>query len=287
MVDRFWMIDNSNYVSGTLPDVKLTFTYIDNAASPEVFTAGTQNTNMTAALESNLEAESYNGPANKWTGVTYGADNTAANTVGPTVTIPNTKLYQWWSLVDKAHPLPVSWLDVSAECIQGNMTIKWSTATEQNSDYFTLEKSLDGTNFTTVATMKAAGNSNTAKNYSAVDYDAYSGTSFYRVKETDFNGDFSYSSIITVSGCNRDNIVIYSTEGGASININALEDGQYNIEMYDLLGKKIVNEVKNVYAGSNHIKFAPDNVASAIYVVKVYNSSNIISKKVFIRSSIQ
>ena len=165
------------------------------------------------------------------------------------------------------------------------MTITWSTASEQNSDYFTVEKSLDGTDFTTVATVKAAGNSSTTKNYSAVDYETYSGTSFYRVKETDFNGDFSYSSMITVTGCNNDNIIIYGTDGGASININALEDGQYNIEMYDLLGQKLVNEIKNVAVGSNHIKFSPNDLASAIYVVKVYNDKNIVTKKVFIRST--
>src|SRR5205814_6969211 len=98
-------------------------------------------------------------------------------------------------------------------------------------------------------------------------------TSFYRIKETDFNGDYSYSSMITVTGCNSDNINIYGSDGGATISINAMEDGQYSIEMYDLLGKRIVNEIKNVSVGSNHIKLSPSNVASAIYIVKVYNNS--------------
>jgi len=54
--------------------------------------------------------------------------------------------------------------------------------------------------------------------------------------------------------------------------------------MFDVLGQKITGQIANVTTGSNHIKLSPSNVASAIYVVKVYNSNNAVAKKVFIRS---
>jgi hypothetical protein len=81
-----------------------------------------------------------------------------------------------------------------------------------------------------------------------------------------------------------DDILIFGSDGGVSISINALEDGQYTIELYDVLGKRLTSELKNVAAGNNHFKLNPGNLASAIYIVKVYNQNNSITKKVFIRS---
>jgi len=284
MVDRFWMIDNSNY-GGGLPQVDLTLYYVDGGSgNPEVFTAGTQNTNISGAGESNLQMESYNSGAGAWTGTLYGTDYPGSDYVGsPGNSIAPTKLYKWWAIVDKAHPLPVTWLDVSAECNHENIAIRWSTASEQNSNYFTVERSLDGTDFSAIATKTAAGNSSTVKNYSAVDTDPYSGTSFYRVSETDFNGSVIYSSVISVSGCADDEVAAYGSGDNVAINIIAVKDGQYNIELYDILGQKVMNEIKNVTAGSNSLKLTPDNIASAIYVVRICSSNNVVTKKVLLR----
>jgi len=280
-VDRFWMIDASGYT--TNPDLSsLSFTYV-NGATSEIGTISCSNT-ISAA---NLGAQRWNTTNNSWDGIAYPPKGTVSTN---TVTLANADVttsdltYRWWTLVDKSYPLPVEFINLSAECNHGDVTVKWSTATEQNSNYFTVERSFDGTNFSAIATVTAAGNSSTLKNYSAVDNDAYSGTSFYRISETDFNGSTMYSSTITVNGCSGDDVVIYGTGGGVSININAIADGEYNIELYDVLGQKLISQVSGVAAGNNHIKLSPSAISSAIYIVKVYNSSNAVAKKVFIRS---
>ena len=273
VIDRWWTINSSATAT-------LGFSY-----------RGAENT-MTATPTGTLGIQHWDGT--KWndgnggsggsvinTG-TAGSQEAGAHSVSSGATTFNQ--FSPYVLVSFVSPLPVTFLYASTECDHGNITIKWSTASEQNSDYFTVERSLDGANYSSIATVKAAANSSTTKNYSAVDHDGYSGTSFYRIKETDFNGNFMYSSTLITSGCNTDNIIIYGTDGGASININALEDARYNVEMYDVLGQKMVNEVKNVVVGNNHVKLDPGNIASAIYIVKVYNSNNAVTKKVFIRS---
>lgn len=278
MVDRFWQIDNSNYAS--VPTGDLSFNYVDGGAgTPEVFTAG--NT----FAEADLQAESYNGNSNLWAGVTYGTDNTATNNVSGTGNIAAPFLFRWWTLVDKNHPLPVTWLRQSAECNGGSISIKWSTSSEQNSDFFTVEKSVDGINFTDVTHVIAAGNSSTIRNYSAIDLEPYSGVSYYRIRETDFNSSSMVSELMTVTGCSNDDIFVYGSEGGISVNINAMEEGKYTIELYDMLGQKLTNEIKSVGLGENHMKLTVPNIASAMYVAKVYNSSNAVTKKVFIRSA--
>jgi len=107
------------------------------------------------------------------------------------------------------------------------------------------------------------------------------------VKETDFNGAFIYSATVTSTGCTGNDITIYGTGDDISIGINAIEDGQYNIEMYDLLGQKLMSETKNVAAGNSTFKLNTGNFASAIYIVKIFNSNNSVTKKIFIRSTIQ
>lgn len=291
-VDRFWEIDATGY-GASKPDLSaLMFTYIDGGGgNPEI--SGGSNT----ITEANIQAQRWNfnaatpgwqGPGNTFLkGVDGAASNTvtisgAANVVSGSLDLANSR---WWTLHDNAKPLPVEFLRESAECNHKEVVVKWSTASEQNSDFFMVERSLDGTNFSPIAKIPAAGNSSVIKNYYALDTDPYSGTSFYRVREQDFNTSSMTSGVMTVNGCTGDDVFVYGTEGGLAVNINALEDGQYNVELYDMLGQKLVNEVKNVVAGNNHLKLSVGNISSAIYLAKVYNSSNAVTKKVFIRSS--
>lgn len=279
VIDRFWsLIDETDYT--TKPAfTSLIFTYPDNEHNP-----GSGNT----ITEGNLGAQRWNTTATaKWDGIAFpptGVVDAGLNTVTLT-SVAAANVYRWWTLVDNTTPLPVEWLDVSAECNRGDVTIKWSTASEQNADYFTVERSIDGTTFSAIATKPAAGNSSVVNNYSAVDADPYAGTSFYRVRQTDFNGDFSFSNMITVTGCSSDDVFMYSMDGGAVININALKDGKYNIELYDVLGQKMAGQVNAVSVGSNQIKLKPGNIASAVYVVKVYNNTNAVAQKLFIKSN--
>lgn len=286
-IDRFWSIDASSYTTRPTLDA-LTFRFVDVGGDSEESGITCANTGLVAE-DGTLQAQRWNSTTNAWQGSTWikGTATPANNdvTLSSVGVVAAADFFRWWTLVSSSTPLPVEWLDFSAECNHGDVTIKWSTASEQNADFFTVERSLDGTIFSAVATKPAAGNSSVVNNYSAVDADPYAGTSFYRVRQTDFNGDFSFSNMITVTGCSSDDVFVYSMDGGAVININALKDGQYNIEIYDVLGQKMIGQVSNVAAGSNHIKLKPGNIASAVYVVKVYNNTNAVAQKLFIKSN--
>jgi Secretion system C-terminal sorting domain len=93
---------------------------------------------------------------------------------------------------------PVNWLYVKGEMKAKASQIEWATASEQNSLRFELEHSLDGSNFTAVASITAAGNSNTQKNYSAVHPNPVRGVNFYRIKQVDTDGSYRYSAIISL-----------------------------------------------------------------------------------------
>jgi hypothetical protein len=274
VIDRWWDIDAATSTAD------VTFSY-----------RGSENT-MTVSPTGVLAAQHWTGTLwNDGKGGGTGTKTTTGQSGGQTAatvysaTAAGITQFTPFILITDVAPLPVTWLNVAAECNRGDVTVKWSTASEQNSDYFTVERSYDGTNFTDIANVLAAGQSSTVKNYSYIDEDPIAGLSYYRIRETDFNSSSMLSTQMIVNGCSNDDIFIYGSEGGVSININAIEEGEYNFELYDILGQKLMNEIKNVSPGSNHLKLSVSNIASAMYVVKVYSTNNVVSKKVFVRSA--
>ena len=285
-IDRFWCMDAQGYTAGNKPQVNRVSFYYDD-------TEWNSALNTDIPIEGDLQAQRWNSTLGTWEsgvfleGTDYPADAAHFGNqsyVEITTAISAANFFKWWTLVNKFKPLPVAWLDFSAECNKGSMSVKWSTATEQNADYFTVERSQDGVNFSAIATVPATGNSSTPRQYSAVDPDPYNGTSFYRIRETDFDGNYFFTNNLTTSGCAGDDVLIYADNGGASVSINALADGEYTIEMYDMLGQKMMTQLANVAAGPNNIKLETGTIASAVYVVKVYNASNSVSRKIFIPS---
>ncbi len=99
---------------------------------------------------------------------------------------------------DGVNPLPIELLYFNANLNKDKVDLDWATANEKNNDYFTVEKSIDAINFKEVLTKKALGNSNTKINYSSSDLQPFTGTSYYRLKQTDFDKSFSYSNIVSV-----------------------------------------------------------------------------------------
>jgi len=94
---------------------------------------------------------------------------------------------------------PVEWLFFEAEPQAGATQLKWATASEQNADYFNVERSVDGTLFTSLGTVSATGNSQTVQNYQFMDESVNNikGQSiYYRLKQVDLNGANEYSQVI-------------------------------------------------------------------------------------------
>lgn len=94
--------------------------------------------------------------------------------------------------------LPVELLTFKGEAVNGEVVLSWLTQTERNSSKFEVERSFDGSHFTPVGSMPAAGHSITRIDYSWVDEDPLDGIGYYRLRQVDRDGTFKYSDIITV-----------------------------------------------------------------------------------------
>lgn len=91
--------------------------------------------------------------------------------------------------------LPVGISSFTAKPHQHEVGLQWTTTMEENSSYFTIERSTDGANWTAIGRLAAAGNSHQPLQYEFADNNPASGTDFYRVLQTDAGGSTVYSPI--------------------------------------------------------------------------------------------
>lgn len=142
--------------------------------------------------------------------------------------------------------LPVTWLSVNGQMQNGNAIIKWATATESNTDKFEIEHSTDGINYIKAGTKTAAGNSSTTKQYEFVHPSPASGKNFYRIKQIDLDGRFTYSSIIVLHNSNaRTSLIIAPNPVQNEATLYCNEPGSKIIQLYSMNGALLYTQKIN------------------------------------------
>ena len=178
--------------------------------------------------------------------------------------------------------LPVELLEFNALVSDNSVVhLKWITASEINNDKFELERSQDGEKFEYFGTLKGAGNTNSIEHYSYLDLLPYSGTSYYRLKQIDYNGNFTYSQIRPVTITNSQNVQLYpNPTNGNEIYLN-IENNSANapsIYVTDITGKLIVSEISSLKnQGSNYRIYFPEKLTSGTYLVNIKTAEKSIS----------
>lgn len=100
--------------------------------------------------------------------------------------------------------LPIESMSFTGICDRQNVVLKWNTTTETTKNYFTVERSDEGINWQLVGTLTGTGNTSTLHSYTLTDILPNKKISFYRLKETDINGNYKYGNVITVKNCGDD-----------------------------------------------------------------------------------
>ena len=184
------------------------------------------------------------------------------------------------------NPLPVELLSFDAKPNRNIVDITWATASELNSDYFLVQRSTDGTIFEDVAQVNAAGNSSVTKKYSSSDYEPYNGTSYYRLKQVDNDGQYKFSKIVAENFQNANMITVYPnpTNGPFNVNIKANPGDEVLIVVSDLLGKEFYSKVIVISTDIEIIAIDPsEKLASGVYFVEATSNDTIYRKKMVIK----
>ncbi|RYM35986.1 T9SS type A sorting domain-containing protein [Brumimicrobium glaciale] len=173
--------------------------------------------------------------------------------------------------------LPVELTNFSASC-ENNASIKWTTASELNSDYFLVEKSRDGHNWTLVEKQNAAGNSNAEINYSFVDEDRWNGLSYYRLRQVDFDGKEEVFGPISVSCTGNENsMTVYPNPNNGTFIIEISSDNGYSdvqLFMTDATGKIVVSEEIDISNGTTQFTVNKLDLSKGVYLVSIIGVDN-------------
>ncbi|MFP5041867.1 T9SS type A sorting domain-containing protein [Parasediminibacterium sp. JCM 36343] len=188
-----------------------------------------------------------------------------------------------FTIVFKPTILSVSSITASAILKDGAATISWNTVGENKVASYTVEKSTDGTTYTSIGTV-AAKNTATAS-YSYID-NAPAATSYYRIKATSADGSINYSNIATLTTYNVQRTTLYPNPlVGKTLNVKleGVSAGKYSVSIYNSLGQKVHNETINHNAGSVAHALSISKLANGVYNVTIGSSND---KKVVYQASV-
>jgi hypothetical protein len=184
-------------------------------------------------------------------------------------------------------PLPIDLVEFSAKCDHDKVDLKWITATEINNDFFTIDRTTDGILFEQIAVVDGAGNSSGTISYQWTDDQPVEGVSYYRLKQTDFDGSTkTFGSIEAdcdqmVNELEIDNV--FQSGDQLYLDFTTSYEAEHCIKIYDATGKMIFLETKFLSMGHNSCLVNLDGLSGGIYFINIYNSEKQKSKKVLIK----
>jgi len=192
-----------------------------------------------------------------------------------------------WVLSNVSAPLPVELLYFSAKMKNRNVFLDWSTASEINNSFFEVQRSDDNERFEVIEVVNGAGNSTSVLSYKSIDEKPYEGISYYRLRQVDYDGKYSYSETVAVMlGSTNDFNFVFASPAQSMEEVilgfeSSIEEA-VEINVTDILGKTISSEILHPKSGFNRMSIELPRMTSGIYFVTIANSSFSASKKIFV-----
>ena len=182
-------------------------------------------------------------------------------------------------------PLPLSIISFSGTLNQGVPLLKWTVADNETGDHFELQKSSDGTRFSTVAAISVTDKEG-LESYAYNDQKIFGGSTYYRLKMVNKTYSVAYSRIIVLKnliGKNGGKITILENPVGSALtfNYNASQTEIKTVDLYNVLGVKVYSAKVNVETGVNSISLTLGNkVTKGIYVMELSDNNEISTAKI-------
>ncbi|MEO5675553.1 MAG: kelch repeat-containing protein [Chitinophagales bacterium] len=190
----------------------------------------------------------------------------------------------FWEYTPDCTLLPIELTSFSAVQKGSVIQINWTTESEFSNDYFTLEKSLDGSHFETLVVIKGAGNSSSQLNYIVEDDHPFTGENYYRLLQTDEDGKFTYSNIIlcTATGENMMRVlgvIPNPVLSDALINLDLSESDNLHVTLFDTEGTLVYDQSFSLNQGVQQLNIHLAALSGGIYLMKVQCEYGTYSQK--------
>ena len=267
-VARYYLIPGITEIDGA--DVNIEMTYWESEL-------GAMHPNEASLVQYQSVTQAS---SNRWTPLTSTV-NTTSNLLTPGANPYSTYIYSniatttflgKFTLGSTDSPLPIELLSFDAvKHDASSVFVDWQTASEIGNDYFTVQRSKNIEDWENIMIVPASANTNTLSYYNIFDYQPYLGTSYYRLKQTDFNGMYSYSDIKEVNFGETNQISIHPNPTQGIVNITG--DDIISVEILDMNGR-LIKKTKNI----NIIDLSEE--ANGVYHIRLLTKQESILKKV-------
>lgn len=188
--------------------------------------------------------------------------------------------------------LPIELVQFKTDCNNGNIDLFWTTATETNNDYFTIERTKDGSSYETVGVVNSKainGTSSQTLSYAITDHsfpreDLNNSVVYYRLKQTDYDGNFTYSYLVPGS-CSSyciSSLAVTNENNLINIHIAAICNSNIDLSIYNTLGQIVSTQHAYIESGNNTISLDRDFLANHLYIVRASTRNQVLQEK-FIR----
>ncbi|MFK7924947.1 MAG: T9SS type A sorting domain-containing protein [Bacteroidia bacterium] len=171
--------------------------------------------------------------------------------------------------------LPVSWASFDARLIGETVEVEWATYQEQNSQSFEVERSQDATNYELLAIVPAQGKSDSLHRYFFADTDPLAGQSYYRIKQIDQDGQYTYSKVRSIIFENKK--VLFSLLDERSLQIQYPFDAGAKVRLLDIKGT--VHQKQLLYEAQSKIELDLSTLIGGVYIIEIQNGKERIFKK--------
>ncbi len=200
------------------------------------------------------------------------------------VTVNTTDLNAWYTVSTTVEPLPVELTRFDARPRKLDALLSWGTASEKNSAYFVVERGLDARSWADVGRVNAAGNSAAPREYNLTDANVGArGTAFYyRLRQVDRDGTFSYSAVKLVRfSLPKLELDAYPVPLGEflTLDLTAPTDGPLLVELLDATGRSVRKETYNAQAGLNTWRLDTRSLAHGTYVLRATIGTETLTRR--------
>lgn len=197
-----------------------------------------------------------------WTNIGADARNTATNVITKTGIASFARL----TLSSPNNALPLQWSSFNTNCVSNGVAIHFKTWQENGTNVFYIRRSSDGASWQTIATLPAAGNSNTPVSYAYTDQQAFTGA-YYRIEEVDMNGVQTLSPVLQSNCAISDVVTVYPnpTYGNALVSLQTTSSAPVMLRLYDAKGLLVQQQLQSVQDGVNQLPLPMNSLAHGMY----------------------
>ncbi|MCU0423288.1 MAG: T9SS type A sorting domain-containing protein [Bacteroidia bacterium] len=219
-----------------------------------------------------MQLANYTGTANNW--VRFSGVSSTVNGQVTAFGVTNPGIFTFTDSL--TNPLPVTLNRFTAKLAGDDVILDWQTATEKNNRGFYVQRSADGKTFEEVRFVRGKENTTTTTNYTLTDINPFTQTQvlYYRLKQVDFNGDFTYSPVAIVNKNNLGltSVTVYPNPMTETLNItfNTEESTATQIEVLDLQGRVLFTQEVETVRGYNKIQVEQmASLTAGVYYAKI------------------